>query len=111
MATHTMNRGEPGLTREQWSLMTRVLVGALAVLLLLAGLQWMLGAEQRALRGMEPGKRTVLFQESFASFETLCREDPGGFLTANCRRQARFLDKFPECGTACRVETSRYLGR
>ena len=59
--------------------------------------------------GMEPGKRAVLFQESFASFEALCREDPGGALTANCRRQARFLSHFPECGTACRAETSQYL--
>ncbi|WP_375769609.1 hypothetical protein NR798_01625 [Archangium gephyra] len=89
--------------------MTRVLVWVLAVLLAVVGLQWVLGAERRALLGMEPEKRTVLFQESFASFETLCRKDPGGALTASCRRQARFLSQFPECDHACRVETSQYL--
>jgi hypothetical protein len=111
MATRAMSRGEPGLTREHWKVMGRVLAGALAVLLLVVGLQWVLGAEQRALRKMEPGKRAVLFQESLTSFETLCREDPGGFLTMNCRRQARFLTQFPECGTACHAQTSPYLER
>ena len=111
MATRVMSRGEPGLTREHWKVIGRVVVGALAVLLLAVGLQWVLGAERRALRKMEPGRRAVLFQQSFASFEALCREDPGGFLTANCRRQARFLTQFPECGTACHARTSLYLAR
>ena len=111
MATRAISRGEPGLTREHWNVIGRVVVGALALLLLAVGLQWVLGAERRALRNMEPGQRAVLFQESFASFETLCREDPGGSLTANCRRQARFLSQFPECGTACRAQTSLYLAR
>ncbi|HEX5750117.1 MAG TPA: hypothetical protein VFZ09_28060 [Archangium sp.] len=109
MATRAMSRGEPGLTREHWGVLSRVLVGALAVLLFGGGLSWVLGAERRALQALEPGKRAVLFQESYASFETLCQEDPGGALTANCRRQARFLTQFPECGTACRARTSPYL--
>ncbi|MCY1073060.1 hypothetical protein [Archangium lansingense] len=109
MATRVMSRGEPGLTREHWKVISRVLVGALVVLLVVVGLQWVLGAERRAIQSMEPGKRAVLFQESYASFEALCQEDPGGALTGNCRRQARFLSNFPECGTACRTQTSRYL--
>lgn len=109
MATRAMSPGEPGLTREHWNVTSRALVAALALLLFVVGLYWVLGAERRALLDMEPGKRAVLFQESFASFETLCQEDPGGALSANCRRQARFLSQFPECGTACRARTSQYL--
>ncbi len=106
-----MSQGAPLLTRDEWKVIGRVAVVGLSVLLLLAGLVWVLGAERRALLSMEPGKRAVFFQESFASFETLCHEDPGGALTANCRRQARFLSQFPECDAACHAEVSLYYGK
>jgi cytochrome b pre-mRNA-processing protein 3 len=109
MATRVMSREAPGLTRREWKTLVRVATWVVLVLLLVAGLQWVLGAERRAVKGMEPAKRAVLFQESFESFETLCREDPGGALTSSCRRQARFLRQFPECGGACRSRLSPYL--
>lgn len=88
-----------------------ILLAVLAVVLLVAGLFWALGAEQRAIDSMKPGKRAAVFQQSFASFEALCREDPGGALTSDCRRQARFLGQFPECGAACHERLSPYLPR
>jgi cbb3-type cytochrome oxidase subunit 3 len=88
----------------------RVVLTVLAALLLVAGLYWILGAEQRAINAMEPGKRTTAFQQSYASFELMCGEYPSEALMANCRRQARFLKHFPECGVACRAEVSRYSG-
>jgi hypothetical protein len=106
-----MGQGAPWLTRDEWMMLVRVAVLGLSVLLLVAGLLWVLGAERRAVLSMEPEKRAVLFQESFASFESLCHEDPGGALTADCRRQARFLARFPECGDACRAEVSQYIGQ
>lgn len=108
-----MSRGVPGLTPEQAKRVFRVawiLLGVLVVLLL-AGLFWMLGAEQRAINAMEPGKRAAVFQQSFESFESLCSENPGGALAADCQRQARFLQKFPECGGDCRARLSPYLPR
>ena len=98
------------LTRSEWKVVVRVAVLGLSVLLLVAGLVWVLGAERRALLSMEPGRRAVLFQETLTSFETLCHEDPGGALTDTCRRQARFLGLFPECDAACHAEVSRYYG-
>jgi len=104
-----MSRGGPWLTREERKVLTGVAGVGIALVLLVAGLLWVLGAEQRAIQTMEPGRRAVVFQRSFASFESLCREDPGGSLSADCRRQARFLQKFPECVDVCREEVSRYL--
>ncbi len=110
MATRVMSRGLPELTPEQSKRAVRALGGVLAVLLLVAGLFWVLGAEQRAINTMEPGKRVAVFQQSFATFESLCGEYPGEALMSNCRRQARFLRRFPECDVVCRSKVSRYSG-
>ena len=110
MATRVMSWGLPELTPEQSKRVVRALWVVLAVLLLVAGLFWVLGTEQRAINAMEPGKRAAVFQQSFATFETLCDEYPGEALMANCRRQARFLRHFPECDVVCRSEVSRYVG-
>lgn len=107
-----MSPGEPWLGRDERkpTLGVRVSVMVVVAVLLAAGLLWVLGAEQRAILSMEPERRAVVFQQSYASFEAMCHEDPGGFLTANCRRQARFLQKFPECQGVCRTETLQYIG-
>jgi cytochrome b pre-mRNA-processing protein 3 len=110
MATRVMSWGLPGLTLEQSKRVVRAVWMVLAVLLLAAGLFWVLGAEQRAINAMEPGKRAAVFQQSFATFETLCGEYPGEALMGNCRRQARFLWHFPECDVVCRSEVSRFVG-
>lgn len=106
-----MSRGVPELAPKQSRRVFGTTWAALAVLvvLLLAGLLWMQGAEQRAIDAMEPGKRLAVFQQSYASFEALCREDPGRALASDCRRQARFLKQFPECGSACHERLSPYL--
>lgn len=108
-----MSRGVPELTPEQSKRVFRGawVVLALLAVVLLAGLFWMQGGEQRAIDAMEPGKRSAVFQQGYASFESLCREDPGGALTSDCRRQARFLRQFPECGSACHERLSPYLPR
>jgi hypothetical protein len=112
MATQVMSPGEPWPREGERKKGRRLaLLVALALLVLLAGVLWTLGAEQRAINGMEPGKRTAVFQRSYASFEALCQEDPGGPLTSDCRQQARFLRQFPECDGACRELLSPYLPR
>jgi len=110
MATRVMSWGLPEFTPEKRKRAVRAVGVVLAALLLVAGLLWVLGAEQRAINAMEPGKRAVVFQQSFASFETLCGGYSGEALMANCRRQARFLRLFPECDGSCRSEVSRYVG-
>jgi hypothetical protein len=111
MATRAMSRGAPWLTRDEWKALVGVVLVAAAVMLVVTGLLWVLGAEHRAIASMEPGRRALLFQETLEGFETLCQEDPGGALTADCRRQAHFLRQFPECEGACREVLSPYLGR
>jgi hypothetical protein len=110
MATRVMSGGVPEHPPERWKRGVQAVWVVLAALLLAAGLFWVLGTEQRAIHAMAPGKRAAVFQESFATFETLCGEYPGEALMANCRRQARFLRHFPECDVVCRSELSRYVG-
>jgi hypothetical protein len=40
----------------------------------------------------------------------VCQGEPSRALMANCRRQARFLEQFPECDSACHARLSPYLG-
>ncbi|PTL84917.1 hypothetical protein DAT35_07650 [Vitiosangium sp. GDMCC 1.1324] len=111
-----MSPGEPWLDLDEQEarksrLRVRVaMVVVMAVLLLVAGMLWMQGAERRAILDMAPEKRAAVFQQSLASFESLCGEDPGFALSSDCRRQARFLRQFPECVGACQEQVSRYLG-
>lgn len=112
MATQAMSPGEPWPDRAEKTRRYRLVVPVvLALLVLLAAVLWMLGAEQRAIDAMEPGKRAAVFQQSYASFDALCRDDPGGALTSDCRQQARFLRQFPECGPGCHERLAPYLPR
>lgn len=109
MATQVMGSGEPWPGQGEKTKRLLAVLVAIALLVLLAGVLWMLGAEHRAIDALEPGKRAAVFQQGYASFEALCREDPGRALTSDCRRQARFLKQFPECRGSCRERLSPYL--
>ncbi|MGZ3460036.1 MAG: hypothetical protein ACXU86_16210, partial [Archangium sp.] len=69
MATQVMSPEAPWPTRDERKRHVRLAVLVATVLgLLLVGLLWMLGAEQRAINAMEPGRRVAVFQQSYASF-------------------------------------------
>ncbi|NPC73382.1 hypothetical protein HPP05_26890 [Corallococcus exiguus] len=60
-------------------------------------------SDRRGLRGMPPGERAVLFQQTWEHFHTLCEGAHAGDFLSRCRDQARFLRDFPECDAACRT--------
>jgi hypothetical protein len=111
MATRVMSPGESWPTGGEKKVHRVMVLVAIALVVVLAGVLWMVGAEQRAIDSMEPGKRAAVFQQSYASFDALCHEDPGGPLTSDCRRQALFLRQFPECGAGCHERLTPYLPR
>lgn len=79
-----------------------LLWGALAIATVL--ILWLraLTAEQQAINNMDPQARAALFQEIWLSVQTLCQPQTDPALDSRCREQARFLEKFPECGKSCR---------
>lgn len=104
-----MSRGGSGFSVELGRPVAWI-VGLVVVVAVLAGLvQWTRGAQGRALEAMDPGKRAEVFERSMASFQSLCHEDPGPALASDCRSQAGFLRRFPECTEGCRAELGRYL--
>ncbi|WP_224368605.1 hypothetical protein [Hyalangium versicolor] len=81
-----------------------LLLGGLLVLLLIALITWGLISERRAVEQMNPQTRAAVFQETWKSFQLLCREGVDSALTSRCRDQARFLSDFPECQADCRQQ-------
>lgn len=71
------------------------------LLLLYAGLR-VLTEERQALSELEPRRRGQLFDDTWRSFETLCRPGLESSLWSRCAEQARFLAGFPECQERCR---------
>lgn len=83
-----------------------LLAGCLAVLWM-----WSRTSERRSLAAMDPAQRSVLFEETHASFRTMCTGPGVDGLAMRCRSQAEFLANFPECDAACRTELSASLRR
>ncbi|XXF78337.1 hypothetical protein P2318_00850 [Myxococcaceae bacterium GXIMD 01537] len=80
---------------------------ALAVVLVLCALLvavWFLrvgSLEKQAIDKMDPQRRAVLFEESLATFRSMCVADRSRSFERRCRAQAQFLRQFPECGDEC----------
>jgi hypothetical protein len=87
-----------------------LLLGSVLVVMLGVWL-WLQGDEDRALKAMAPAQRQVLFQETQASFRTLCLSDAGPHFQPRCQQQAVFLHRFSECDDACRQELAAFLPR
>ena len=86
---------------------TRTVVAVIAVALAVAALMGIVAlrgpdAEQAAIHGLPPHERRVLYEQTLCTLTSTCtsaRRSAG--LDDFCRRQARFVVKFPECDTAC----------
>jgi hypothetical protein len=59
------------------------------------------GAERRALEQLRPDEQVAVYEEALKEFEALCAP-PGPGLVETCRKRARYLRYFPECGPRCR---------
>lgn len=107
---HFQTSGERPVARWPWLRWMVVLVvliaGCLAALWL-----WSRASERHALREMDPAQRRVLFEETFATYRTMCGSPGVDGLALRCRSQADFLADFPECDASCRTELAPTLNR
>jgi cytochrome b pre-mRNA-processing protein 3 len=92
----------PRLKPRTWVRWLLLLCGALLAIGAVVLLARALTAEQRALEGMEPQARAVLFRETWEGFQAVCQPQAAPGLGGRCRQEALFLLKFPDCTAACR---------
>lgn len=62
----------------------------------------------RDLRGLPAPERRVLYERTLETLRTSCTHSPGPPLTDYCRDQANFIERFPECDSACRELAARF---
>lgn len=91
----------PGRTRRyrKWLAWAAALLLALA-----AGLALLrtTSAERRALEGMDPAERRLIYQSAFAELQRLCGAGPrADALESRCTEQVAYVLQFPECDEAC----------
>lgn len=79
----------------------RILGWVFAALAALGGWFWWNGAEERAVRRLPAAERVALYEREFASFQSLCLNDPATALDAECRHRATILSWLPECTPEC----------
>jgi hypothetical protein len=88
----------PGHNRDRaWWALTLLLVLALAVAFV-----WNLGAERRAIEGLDPAQRRAVYEQAFGEFQRLCGAGPrDDALEKRCTEQVAFILQFPECDALC----------
>jgi hypothetical protein len=89
---------EPGRSRDRaWWALTLLLVLALAVAFV-----WNLGAERRAIQGLDPVQRRAVYEQAFGELQRLCGAGPrDDALEKRCTEQVAFILQFPECDARC----------
>ncbi len=101
--------GGARLRRRELALRALLVVAVLAALALFA---WSRTAERRALEGMDPERRRVLYERTLSETEALCDERPrSDALEERCIRQVEFLVQFPECDDRCQAIARRHAPR
>lgn len=89
---------QPGRHRDRaWWALALLLVLALAVASV-----WNLGAERRAIEGMDPVQRRAVYEHGFGEVQRLCGAGPrNDALEKRCLEQIQFISQFPECDARC----------
>jgi hypothetical protein len=89
---------QPGRYRDRaWWAVVLLLVLALAVAFV-----WNLGAERRAVEGLDPAQRRAVYEQAFGEFQRLCGAGPrDDALEKRCVAQVEFILQFPECDARC----------
>lgn len=80
-----------------WWALALILVLALA-----AAFVWNLGAERRAIEGLDPVQRRAVYEQAFGEIQRLCGAGPrDDALEKRCIEQVGFILQFPECDARC----------
>jgi hypothetical protein len=94
---------------------SRIVVAVLAAIVLVATIgvwAWTKDAERRALLRMAPDERAVLYRETRASTESLCkRAEVDSTFRTRCLDSAQFLLVFPECDDACHAFARQFTAQ
>jgi hypothetical protein len=89
---------QPGRYRDRawWA------VALLVVLALAVAFVWNLGAERRAIEGLDPAQRHAVSEQAFGELQRLCGVRPrDDALEKRCVAQVEFILQFPECDARC----------
>jgi hypothetical protein len=98
----------PGRYRDRaWWALALLLVLALAVAFV-----WNLGAERRAIEGLDPVQRRAVYEQVFGEVQRLCGAGPrDDALEKRCVEQVQFISQFPECDARCQELARSHMPR
>jgi len=77
-------------------------VALLLALALAAAFVWNMGAERRAIEGLDPLQRRAVYEQAFGELQRLCGAGPrDDALEKRCIEQVALILQFPECDARC----------